>query len=234
VQGIKSFHFFCLSDQHVLKCDCHCKCHFERSSSSVISNTQHCLQNKCCCQSCQSAKLMWSSNCNWFVSICWRFLKNEHEAFSFCCLPQCFWFWISWASTSWQKWQLCVFCWLFCHWLTHQWWGLSVLNVCGIWTCVRHPMVSCWSWWPVMDCETEAVVSNIAEQQWCCWTRRNVTEPVSVRVSPCVQRVPGPMQAATLSEEDSTSSDPLARPSKSLSSLISATFRVKCPRPTLR
>jgi len=66
-----------------------------------------------------------------------------------------------------------------------------------------------------------------------CWTRRNIMEPVSVRVSPCAQRVPGPIQAVTLSEEDSTSSDLLARPSKSLSSLISITFRVKCPRPTL-
>jgi len=33
-----------------------------------------------------------------------------------------------------------------------------------------------------------------------CWKRRNVTEPVSVRVSPCVQRVSGPTQAVTLSE----------------------------------
>jgi len=32
-----------------------------------------------------------------------------------------------------------------------------------------------------------------------CWKRRNITEPVSVRVSPCVQRAPGPMQAAALS-----------------------------------
>jgi len=35
---------------------------------------------------------------------------------------------------------------------------------------------------------------------WNCWTRRNTMEPMSVRVSPCVQRVPGPIQAVTLSE----------------------------------
>ena len=32
-----------------------------------------------------------------------------------------------------------------------------------------------------------------------CWKRRNITEAVSVRVSPCVQRVPGPIQAVALS-----------------------------------
>jgi len=34
----------------------------------------------------------------------------------------------------------------------------------------------------------------------CCWKSRNVTEQVSVRVRPCVQRVPGPMQQVALSE----------------------------------
>jgi len=33
-----------------------------------------------------------------------------------------------------------------------------------------------------------------------CWMSQNAMEPVSVRVSPCVQRVPGPMQAVVLSE----------------------------------
>jgi len=32
-----------------------------------------------------------------------------------------------------------------------------------------------------------------------CWKSRNITEPMSVRVSPCVQRAPGPMQAVALS-----------------------------------
>jgi len=33
-----------------------------------------------------------------------------------------------------------------------------------------------------------------------CWTSRNITEQVSVRVRPCVQRVPGPTQPVVLSE----------------------------------
>jgi len=33
-----------------------------------------------------------------------------------------------------------------------------------------------------------------------CWKRRNITEQVSDRVSPCVQRVPGPTQQVLLSE----------------------------------
>jgi len=33
-----------------------------------------------------------------------------------------------------------------------------------------------------------------------CWTSQNITEQVSVRVRPCVQRVPGPMQLVVLSE----------------------------------
>jgi len=45
-----------------------------------------------------------------------------------------------------------------------------------------------------------------------CWKRRNITEQVSDRVSPCVQRVPGPMQEVALSEVKSfTAVRPLAR-----------------------
>jgi len=33
-----------------------------------------------------------------------------------------------------------------------------------------------------------------------CWTRQNITEPVSAQVSPCAKRVPGPIQAVELSE----------------------------------
>jgi len=33
-----------------------------------------------------------------------------------------------------------------------------------------------------------------------CWKSQNITEQVSVRVRPCVQRVPGPMQQVSLSE----------------------------------
>jgi len=33
-----------------------------------------------------------------------------------------------------------------------------------------------------------------------CWTSQNTMEPVSVRVRPCVQRAPGPMQLVVLSE----------------------------------
>jgi len=44
-----------------------------------------------------------------------------------------------------------------------------------------------------------------------CWKRQNVTEPVSVRASPCVQRVRGPMQAVTVSEAKSFTAVRLAR-----------------------
>jgi len=45
-----------------------------------------------------------------------------------------------------------------------------------------------------------------------CWKSRNITGPVSVRVRPCVQRVPGPTQAVELSEVKSfTAVRPLAR-----------------------
>jgi len=59
---------------------------------------------------------------------------------------------------------------------------------------------------------------NIMAQR--CWKSRNITGPVSVRVRPCVQRAPGPMQAVALSEAFDFTAVRLARQSKSYCSTI--------------